>query len=181
MALARHVAADRDQRRRPEGEFLGPQERRDQDVASGLETAVRAKGDTISQGVPEQDLVDFGETELPGRADVLDRREGRRARPAGVSGQVDVRRAGLRDTRGDRPDAPRGDELDADPGRRVDRAQVGDELGEVLDRVDVVMGRRADEALARLAASQRGDVGGGLATRELAALAWLRALGDLDL
>ena len=74
-----------------------------------------------------------------------------------------------------------GDELDADPGGRVDRAQVGDELGEVLDRVDVVVRRRADVALAGLAATQRGDVGRRLAPGQLAALARLRALGDLDL
>ena len=65
--------------------------------------------------------------------------------------------------------------------RRVDRAQVGDELGEVLDRVDVVVRRRADVALAGLAAAERRDVGGRLATGQLAALAGLRALGDLDL
>ncbi len=74
-----------------------------------------------------------------------------------------------------------GDELHADPGARVDRPQVGDELGEVLDRVDVVVRRRADVRLARLAAPQGRDVRGRLAAGELAALAGLRALGDLDL
>ena len=89
--------------------------------------------------------------------------------------------AGLGHAGGDRPDAAAGDELDADPRRRVDRAQVGDELGEVLDRVDVVVRRRADVALAGLAATERGDVGGRLAPGQLAALAGLGALGDLDL
>ena len=79
------------------------------------------------------------------------------------------------------PDAAARDELDADPGGRVDRPQVRDELGEVLDRVDVVVRRRADVALARLAAAERGDVGRRLAPGQLAALAGLRALGDLDL
>ena len=41
--------------------------------------------------------------------------------------------------------------------------------------------RRADVALARLAATERGDVGGRLAAGQLAALARLGALGDLDL
>ena len=63
----------------------------------------------------------------------------------------------------------------------IDRAQVGDELGEVLDRIDVVVGRRADVALAGLAAPKRGDVGGRLAPGELATLAGLGALRDLDL
>ena len=65
--------------------------------------------------------------------------------------------------------------------RRVDRPQVGDQLGEVLDRVDVVVRRRADVALAGLAAAERGDVGRRLAPGQLAALAGLGALGDLDL
>ena len=101
--------------------------------------------------------------------------------PPAVAGQVDVRRAGLGDTGRDRAHASARDELDADPRPRVDRPQVGDELGEVLDRVDVVVRRRADVALAGLAATERGDVGGRLLAGQLAALARLRALGDLDL
>ena len=48
---------------------------------------------------------------------------------------------------------------------RIDRPQVGDQLGEILDRVDVVVRRRADVALAGLATAQGGDVGGRLAAR----------------
>ena len=127
------------------------------------------------------DLVDLGEAELPRRADVLDRRQRRRAGPAGVAGQVDVRGAGLGDARGDRPDAALATSLTPIRAPRVDRPQVGDELGEVLDRVDVVVRRRADVALPGLAAAERGDVGRRLAAGQLAALAGLRALGDLDL
>ncbi len=125
--------------------------------------------------------MDLGEAELPRRTDVLDRRQRRGAGPAGMPGQVDVRRAGLGHARRDRPDAATGDELDADARARVDGPQVGDELGEVLDRVDVVVRRRADVALAGLAATQGGDVRGGLAPGQLAAFAGLRALRDLDL
>ena len=73
------------------------------------------------------------------------------------------------------------DELDADAGAGVDRAQVGDELREVLDRVDVVVRRRADERDARLCAPQPRDERRDLDRRQLAALARLGALGDLDL
>ena len=82
---------------------------------------------------------------------------------------------------GDRPDAGRGDQLDPDPGCGVDRPQVGDELGEVLDRVDVVVGRRADVGHPDLAAAQGRDQGRRLLRRELAALAGLASLGHLDL
>ena len=66
----------RDQRRRPERELLGAQQRRDEQVAPGLEAAVGAQHDAVAQAVAEQDLVDLGEAELPRRADVLDRDSG---------------------------------------------------------------------------------------------------------
>jgi len=125
--------------------------------------------------------VDLGQAELPRRPDVLDRRQRRGPGPAGMTGQVDVARAGLGDAGGDRPDAAGGDELDADPSGRIDRPQVSDELGEVLDRVDVVVRRRTDVAHPGLAAAEGGDVGGRLAGGQLAAFARLRALGDLYL
>ena len=99
VALAGHVAADRDERRGPERELLGAEQRGDEQVAAGLEPAVGAERDAVAQVVAEQDLVDLGEAELPRRPDVLDRGQRRRAGPAGVPGQVDVRGAGLGDAR----------------------------------------------------------------------------------
>src|SRR5439155_14104555 len=125
--------------------------------------------------------MDLGEAQLPRSADVLDRGERRRARPAAMAGKMDVRGAGFGHTGGDRSHAARGDELDADPGRRIDRSEVGDQLGEILDRVDVVMGRWADVAHPRLPAPQSRDPGRRLFRGQLAALAGLRTLGDLDL
>jgi FKBP-type peptidyl-prolyl cis-trans isomerase 2 len=77
VTLPRHVAADRHQRRGPERELLGTQQGRDEQVATGLESAVGAQRDPVAQVVPEQDLVDLGQTELPGRSDMLDRGERR--------------------------------------------------------------------------------------------------------
>ena len=181
VALAGHIAADRDERCGPEREFLGADQRGNEKVPAGLQPAVGAQRDAVAQIVAQQDLVDFGEAELPRRADVLDRRQRRGAGPARMPGEMDVRCAGLGDARGDRADPAARDQLDADPGTGVDRAQVGDELRQVLDRVDVVVRWRADVALARLAAAQRRDVGRRLAARQLAALAGLGALRDLDL
>ncbi len=48
--------------------------------------------------------------------------------------------------------------------------EVEDELGQVLNGVDVVMGRRRDEGHARLAAPEVSNVGGHLLARQLAAL-----------
>jgi hypothetical protein len=66
-------------------------------------------------------------------------------------------------------------------GARVGVLQVVDELRQVLDRVDVVVRRRADQAHARHAVAQHADVLADLAAGQLAALAGLGALGHLDL
>ncbi len=64
---------------------------------------------------------------------------------------------------------------------RVDLLEVVDELGQVLDGVDVVVGRRGDQADAGLGVAQAGDLLGDLVAGQLAALAGLGALGHLDL
>ena len=64
---------------------------------------------------------------------------------------------------------------------RVGAAQVEDQLLEVLDRVDVVVRRRRDQAHARRGVADLADVLVHLVAGQLAALAGLRALGHLDL
>ena len=64
---------------------------------------------------------------------------------------------------------------------RVRLLEVEDELREVLDRVDVVMGRGGDQRDAGNRVPQPGDLVGHLLAGELAALAGLRALRHLDL
>ena len=87
----------------------------------------------------------------------------------------------LRHARGDQADAVRGDELDRHVGLGVDLLQIEDELREILDRVDVVVRGRRDERDARLRPAQAGDLLGHLVGGDLAALARLGALRDLDL
>ena len=181
VALSSHVTAERDEDGRAQTELLGAQQRRHDDVAAAPQTSVGAQGRAVAQAGAQEHLMDLRQAELPWRADVLDGAERRGAGPAGVPGDVDVGGARLDDTCGDGPDAARGDELDADPRGRVDRAKVGDELGQILDGVDVVMGRGADVGHALLPASERGDVGSRLPPGQLAAFARLRALRDLDL
>merc|ERR1740130_590115 len=71
--------------------------------------------------------------------------------------------------------------LDAHLGRRVDLVAVVDELRQVLDRVDVVVRRRRDEHDALLTRADARDVRVHLGAGQLAALARLGALRDLDL
>ena len=74
-----------------------------------------------------------------------------------------------------------GDELDVDPRAVVGVLQVVDQLGEVLDRVDVVVRRRADQADAGRRVPGLGDPRVHLVAGQLAALAGLGALRHLDL
>src|SRR5216684_1610191 len=104
MALARHDAAGRDQRRRPESEFVGAEESGDDDVASGLEAAVYLQTDAIAQSGPRERLMRFGEAELPRRAGVPDRSERRRARAAVVTADLDRVRVRLGHAYRNRPD-----------------------------------------------------------------------------
>ena len=65
MADAHHDAAERDERRGGEAEFLGAEQRGDDDVAAGLELAVGLDGDAAAQIVQHERLVRFGEAEFP--------------------------------------------------------------------------------------------------------------------
>ena len=73
------------------------------------------------------------------------------------------------------------DELHADARAAVGVLQVVDQLREVLDRVDVVVRRRRDQADARRRVAHARDRLVDLVAGQLAALAGLRALRDLDL
>ena len=118
MALAGHVAADRDQRRAvPKPNSSAPEQRRDDDVAAGLEAAVGAQPDAAAQAVEDQHLLRLGQAELPRAAGVLDRRERRGAGAAVVAGDQDVVGVGLGDAGRDGADAGLGDQLDADAAR----------------------------------------------------------------
>ena len=74
-----------------------------------------------------------------------------------------------------------GDQLHVHPRGRVRVLQVVDELGEVLDRVDVVVRRRRDQPHAGRAVPGLGHPRVDLVAGQLAALAGLGALRHLDL
>src|SRR6202012_5284707 len=82
---------------------------------------------------------------------------------------------------GDGADADFGDELDRDIAVRVDVLEVEDELRQILDRIDVVMRRRRDQADAGRRVPHLGDGLVDLVSGQLAAFAGLGALRDLDL
>ena len=87
----------------------------------------------------------------------------------------------LHDAGRDRAHANLGHELHADACRRIRVLQVVDQLREILDRIDIVVGRRADQAHAGSRIPNPRDVVVDLFAGKLAAFAGLRALRHLDL
>ena len=181
VADAHHHAPRRHQRGGREAELLGAEEGGDEHVTAGAQAPVDLDGDPVAKPVSHQHLVRLGQAELPRQPGVLERRERGRAGAAVVPGDDDVLGLRLRHTRRDGADPGLGHELDRDRGGRVHAFEVVDELGEILDRVDVVVRRRRDQADARSGVAQAGDGLADLVAGQLAALAGLCALGDLDL
>ena len=81
----------------------------------------------------------------------------------------------------DGADTDGADELDVDAGVGVGVLQVVNELGQILDRIDVMVRRRADEPDAWCRVPGLGDVRIHLEARKLAALTGFGALSHLDL
>ena len=181
VALAHHHAALGDERGGGDAELVGAQERAHHHVAAGADAAIDLHRDAAAQAVEDERLVGFGEADLPRLAGVMDRGQGRGAGAALVAGDGDVVGIGLGDAGGDGADADLGDELDADRGARIDVLQIVDELRQILDRVDVVVRRRRDEADAGDRVAHAGDPVIDLVAGKLAALAGLGALRHLDL
>ena len=181
MTLAHHDAAGGDQRRGGEAEFVGTEQRADHDVAAGAHAAVDLDTDAAAQPVGDQCLVRLGKPDLPGRAGMLDRGERRGAGAALIAGDGHMVGARLRHAGGDGADADFGDELDRDVAVRIDVLEIEDELSEVLDRINVVMRRRRDQADAGRRVPHLGDGLVDLVAGQLTAFAGLGALRDLDL
>ena len=150
MAFAHHDAAFDHQRRGGEAEFVRAEHGADDHVAPGLDLAVDLHRDAPAQAVEHQRLLRFREAQLPRRAGVLDRRPGRCAGAAVVAGDGDMVGLGLGHACRDGADADLGHELDADRGLRIGVLQVVDQLRQILDRIDVVMRRRRNQAHARV-------------------------------
>ena len=181
VADAHHDAAHHHERRRGEAVFLGAEQRADDDVASGLHLAVDLHDDAVAELVQDQHLLRLGEAELPRQAGVLETGQRRRAGAAVVAGNQHDVRVRLGDAGGHGADAAFGHELHRDARLGIRVLQVEDQLRQVLDRIDVVVRRRRNQADARRRVPRLRDPRIDLVTRELAALARLGALGHLDL
>ena len=181
VADPHHDAARHHQRCGGEAVLLGAEQRRDDHVSGGAHAAVALHGDAVPQSVEHQRLLGVGQPDLPRRAGVFEAGQRRGAGAAVVAGDQHDVGVRLGDTGRDRADTDAADELDVDAGVGVGVLQVVDELGQILDRVDVVVRRRGDQPDAGRRVPGLGDVRIHLVARKLAALTGFGALSHLDL
>ena len=181
MADPHHDAAGHHQRGGGEAVLLGAQQGGDDHVAGGAHAAVALHGDPVPQAVEHQRLLGVGEADLPWHAGMFEARQRRGAGAAVVARDEHDVGVRLGHARRDGAHTYGADQLDVDAGVRVGVLQVVDQLGQVLDRIDVVVRRRADQADAGRRVPGLGDVRIHLEARKLAALTGFGALSHLDL
>ena len=116
-----------------------------------------------------------------GRAGVLDRGQRGRAGAALETCDGDMVGARFGDARRDGADADLGHQFYRHLAVRIDVLQVVDQLRQILDRIDVVMRRRRDQADAGRRMADARDHRVDLVAGQLAAFAGLCALRHLDL
>src|ERR1043166_7402979 len=150
-------------------------------VAPGFELPVGLDRDAAAEIVQQQRLVRLGEAQLPREPRVLDGRLRRGAGAAVVAADEHDLGVAFGDARGDRADADFADELHADARVMVGVLEIVDQLREILDRINIVVRRRRDEADAGRRVAHLGDPRVDFSSRQLAALAGLGALRHLYL
>mmetsp|Transcript_19801 Transcript_19801/g.45547 ORF Transcript_19801/g.45547 Transcript_19801/m.45547 type:complete len:577 (-) Transcript_19801:2090-3820(-) len=181
VADAGHDAALGNHGNGAESKLLGSHEGTHHNIPPGLQAPVDAQKHALAELALQEGAVHLREAKLPRSTGVLDRGEGGCAGAAVVARHLDHVGVCLGDAGRDRADAAARDELDRDLGLGIDLVQVVDELREVLNRVDVVVGGGRDERHPGLGEAQGGDVVVYLGAGELPPLAGLGALGELDL
>ena len=161
--------------------FLCAQKGRNGDIAPAHKLAVGLQDNTAAEAVFHKTAVGFREPQLPGETRIVYGASRCGACAAVITGDQDDLGAGLGDTGGDGPDPGLGDQLDIDPGVAVCVFQVINQLGQVLDGINIVMGRRRDQGDTGRRIPCLSHPGIDLFARKMAALAGLGSLGHFDL
>ncbi len=181
MADAHHDAAQRDERCSREAEFFRAEQRRDDDIAPCFQLTVGLHDDAAAQVIQHESLMRLGKTQLPRQPSVRDRSLRRSAGATVMAADEHHICMRLRDARSDGADTHLGDQLHAHARETVAVLQVMDQLRQILDRIDVMVRRRRNEADAGRGMPRLRDPRIHLRAGQLPSLARLRALRHLDL
>ena len=181
VADPHHAAAQGNEGCCRKAEFLRAEHTGHRHIPPGHELSVRLDHDLLPQAVLDQGLVCLGDAQLPGEAGVMDGGPRRGAGSAVVAGDQDHLSPRFRDAAGDGSHARFRDQLDADAGVPVGVFQVENQLCQILDGINIMMGRRTHQRDARRGAAGSCDPRIDLASRQVPAFSGFRALRHLDL
>ena len=139
LAAAADRAAEADHRQGSEADPVGAEAVQFDDVVAGAVAAVGPDLDPVAQAGLHQRPVHGAGADVGGQADVAQRVLTGGAGAALEAGEGDDVRPRLGDPEADRADVRHHRHLDRDAHVGVDRLQLVDQLGQVLDRVEVVV------------------------------------------
>src|SRR5215475_4771656 len=157
MALTCHVAPQCHQCSGPKSELLRSEQSSNYNVARGAQSAVNPQTNAAAESIAHQGLLRLGQAEFPRCASVLNAAQWRCACSARVSGDNDVIGICFGYPRRNCSNAGFGDKLHTDAGSGIHLLQIVNELRKVLDAVDVMMRRRADQRHPELSMTQTSD------------------------
>ena len=123
----------------------------------------------------------FRKAQLPGKSRVMDGTFRRRAGAAVIAGDQHAARAGFGNTGGDGAHACLGNQLHGNSGVPVGIFQVKNQLGQILDGIDIMVRRRRNQGHTGGGETGLGNPGVNLTAGQMAAFPRLRALGHFDL
>ena len=180
MAHPGHDASLGDHGHRTKSKLLSPQQGGNHHVPTGFQAAVSPQDHPLAQTVVQQAAMHFRQAQFPGNTRMLDGTEGRGAGAAVMAGNLNHVGVCLGHPGRNGANANFRHQLHRHLRGGMNLVQVMDELGQILDGIDVVVGRRRDEGHSGLAVAQPGNVGIHLGSGKLTPFPGFCPLGHLD-
>ena len=141
MTLADHLAPHGEERKSAESESFGAQECCHNHISPGSDATIGLQDDLRSHAFGHQSLMCLSDAQLPRRAGMFDRHQRRGPGTTLRARDGDHVGIGLGDAASDGAHSGLAHQLDRYPGGWLESLQVVDQLGEIFDRVDVVVWR----------------------------------------
>ena len=181
MADTQIFTADGNHRRSTKTETLRPEQRSLDHIQPGLETTIGLYPHLVTEIIGAQDLVGLGKAQLPRRPGIFHRGQRTGTGAAVIAGDGDQISVSLGNSGGNGADTGLGHQFDGDQRLGINLLQIKNELGQILDGVDIMVRRRRNKRHTGFAVTQLGNQLIYLAAGQLPSLTGLGPLGDFDL